>query len=185
MNAASHVWRWAALIALVIIADQLTKWAVLETPAFNALACLDPSIRCGRIELSSVFDLTMLWNRGISFGTFQSSGIMRWILVLVTTGIAIGFAYWLTRAERWFTALSLSLVIGGAVGNLIDRVRFGAVVDFLDFSGPWFGTYIGGVAVGFPWVFNIADAAITVGALLLFLDQFLMSRTKPKQGDPA
>ena len=183
--AIGHLWRWVALIAFVIIADQLTKWMILEMPALNALACLDGTIRCGRIEISSVFDLSMLWNRGISFGTLQSDGLMRWVLVLVTSGIANGFAYWLTRAERWLTALSLSLLIGGAIGNLVDRVRFGAVVDFLDFSGPWFGMYIGQFPVGFPWVFNIADAAITVGAVLLFLDQFLMSRTKPKQGDPA
>ena len=69
MNAAGHVWRWGALIVLMIIADQLTKWMVLQTPAFNALACLDPVVLCGRIEISSVFDLTMLWNRGVSFGT--------------------------------------------------------------------------------------------------------------------
>lgn len=183
--AIGQLWRWVALIVLVIVSDQFTKWLILETPALNALGCLDGTIRCGRIEISSIFDLSMLWNRGISFGTLQSDGLMRWVLVVVTSGIAIGFAYWLTRAERWLTALSLSLVIGGAIGNLIDRIRFGAVVDFLDFSGPWFGVYIGGFPLGFPWVFNIADAGITVGAVLLFLDQFLMSRTKPKQGDPA
>ena len=185
MNAAGHVWRWGALIVLMIIADQLTKWMVLQTPAFNALACLDPVVLCGRIEISSVFDLTMLWNRGVSFGTMQSTGLMRWVLVAFTMAIAVGFAFWLKRAERWLTALSLSLVIGGAIGNLIDRVRFGAVVYFLDFSGPWFGTYIGGFPLGFPWVFNIADAGITVGALLLFFDQFLMSRSKPEEHDPA
>jgi signal peptidase II len=185
MNAAGHIWRWTALIALVIIADQLTKWVVLEMPAFHALECLDPAVRCGRIEVSSIFDFTMLWNRGISFGTLQSAGLMRWVLVGVTMGIAAGFAFWLTRAERWLTALSLSMVIGGAVGNLVDRIRFGAVVDFLDFSGPWFGAYIGQVPVGFPWVFNIADASITVGAVLLFLDQFLMSRSNTEKGDPA
>ena len=185
MMATGHLWRWVALIAFVIIADQLTKLAILSTPELNALGCLDGRLRCGRIEISSIFDLSMLWNRGISFGTLQSDGLMRWVLVAVTTGIAIGFAYWLTKAQRWLTALSLSLVIGGAIGNLVDRVRFGAVVDFLDFSGPWFGVYIGGFPLGFPWVFNIADAAITVGAVLLFLDQFLMSQAKPKQGDPA
>lgn len=175
---------WLALIAFVVIADQLTKWAVLSTPAFNAIDCLDVTVTCGRIELSSVFDLSMLWNRGISFGTLQSDGWMRWVLVLATSGIAVAFVYWLLRAERWLTALSLSLVVGGAIGNLIDRIRFGAVVDFLDFSGPWFGAHIGSWPVGFPWVFNIADAAITVGAVLLFLDQFLMSRSSPegKQG---
>ena len=107
--AIGHLWRWVALIAFVIIADQLTKWMILEMPALNALACLDGTIRCGRIEISSVFDLSMLWNRGISFGTLQSDGLMRWVLVLVTSGIAIGFAYWLTRAERWLTAPEIYL----------------------------------------------------------------------------
>ena len=171
---AGNLYAWIALVAAVIISDQIAKWVVLNTPAFNARACLDITVPCGKIELTPIFDLTMLWNRGISFGTFQSDGIMRWVLVGLTTGISIGFAFWLTRAERWLTALSLSLVIGGAVGNLIDRVRFGAVVDFLDFSGLFF-----------PWVFNIADAAITVGALLLFLDQFLMSRSGPRKHDRA
>lgn len=190
---------WLALIVFVIVADQLTKLAILSTPVFNAIDCLDVTVPCGQIELSSVFDLTMLWNRGISFGTFQSDGLMRWVLVLATSGIACAFVYWLLRAERWLTALSLVLVVGGAIGNLIDRVRFGAVVDFLDFSGPWFGIEIplpgglgfleypfaspamrdGMLGLGFPWVFNIADAAITVGAVLLFLDQFLMSRHSP------
>ena len=170
---------WLALIVFVIVADQLTKLAILSTPAFNAIDCLDVTVPCGQIELSSVFDLTMLWNRGISFGTFQSDGLMRWVLVLATSGIASAFIYWLLRAERWLTALSLALVVGGAIGNLIDRVRFGAVVDFLDFSGPWFGAHVASWPVGFPWVFNIADAAITVGAVLLFLDQFLMSRHSP------
>lgn len=171
---------WLAMIIFVIVADQVSKWAILATPSLNARECLDVTVSCGKIELSSVFDLTMLWNRGISFGTLQSDGWMRWALVLATSGIAVAFIYWLLRAERWLTALSLSLVVGGAVGNLIDRVRFGAVVDFLDFSGPWFGAQIAGVAVGFPWIFNVADAAITVGAVLLFLDQFLMSRTGPE-----
>ncbi|MEE2878035.1 MAG: signal peptidase II [Pseudomonadota bacterium] len=177
MPNAGNRYAWIALIVLVIIADQATKWAILASSTFNALECLDMTIACGRIEISSVFDLTMLWNRGISFGTLQSDGWMRWVLVLATSGIAVAFIFWLMRAERRLTALSLSLVIGGAIGNLIDRVRFGAVVDFLDFSGPWFGAHIGNWPVGFPWVFNIADAAITVGAVLLFLDQFLMSRS--------
>ncbi|GGB66510.1 MULTISPECIES: signal peptidase II [Henriciella] len=178
MATAQNRMLWLGVILAVIVSDQLTKWLILSNPAFNAVPCLDVMVACGKIELSSVFDLTMLWNRGISFGTLQSDGIMRWVLVLATTGIAAGFTYWLFRAERWLTALSLALVIGGAIGNLIDRIRFGAVVDFLDFSGPWFGAHIANWPIGFPWVFNIADAGITVGAVLLFLDQFLMSRNE-------
>ena len=154
-----------SLIPIVLILDQWTKYLVLNEPRFNALGCLDGTERCGQIELSSIFDLTMVWNRGVSFGVGQSEGIMRWVLVAMTVVIAIGFAIWLWRAGRLWTGLALSLVVGGAIGNVIDRVRFGAVVDFFDFSGIYF-----------IWVFNVADAAITVGAVLLFIDQFLMSR---------
>jgi len=153
------------LIPIVLILDQWSKYLVLQEPTFNALGCLDRSEPCGKIEISSIFDLTMVWNRGVSFGVGQSEGIMRWVLVVMTLAIAIGFAIWLWRAGRLWTGLALSLVVGGAIGNVIDRIRFGAVVDFFDFSGIYF-----------IWVFNVADAAITVGAVLLFIDQFLMSR---------
>ena len=169
-----------SLISGLLILDQLTKYWVLTTEDFNALGCLHDRFRCGRIELSSVMDLSMVWNRGMSFGTLQSEGIMRWVLVVLTISIAIGFAVWLFRAERRLTFAALSLVVAGAIGNVIDRIRFGAVVDFFDFSGPWFGWTIGNFAVGFPWVFNVADACITIGAMLLFLDQFLLSRETVK-----
>ena len=158
------------LIPIVIVVDQWSKWLVLNEPRLNALDCLHVPQRCGQIELSPVFDLTMVWNRGVSFGTMQSDGPMRWVLVALTLTIAIGFAIWLVRANRRWTALALALVVGGAIGNVIDRVRFGAVVDFFDFSGLYF-----------IWVFNVADAAISVGAVLLFVDQFLMSRREASQ----
>ncbi len=158
-----------SLIAIVVAVDQWTKSLILGNPVFNARPCLDPTVRCGGIDVSGMFDLSMVWNRGISFGIGQSEGIMRWLLVIMTLAIAIGFAIWLWRAARKWTAIALALVVGGAIGNVIDRVVFGAVVDFLDFSGifrPYF----------FNYVFNVADAAISVGAVLLFVDQFLMSR---------
>lgn len=163
------------LVPVIVILDQWSKAAILNEPKFNAIGCLDQTQRCGQIEVLSFFDLTMVWNRGISFGIGQSEGVMRWLLVILTTAIAIGFSVWLYRAARRFTGLALALVIGGAFGNVIDRVRFGAVVDFLDFSGifrPYF----------FNYVFNIADAAISVGAVLLFVDQFLMSRQDKAAG---
>lgn len=188
------------LLPVVVILDQITKYIVLAEPQFRALECLDRTVRCGKIELSSIFDLTMVWNRGMSFGTLQSEGIMRWVLVLVTVSIAIGFGVWLFRAARRLTITALTLIVAGAAGNVVDRVRFGGVVDFFDFSGPWFGLEIplsgffeylehpfaapsvrdGMLGVGFPYVFNIADAGITIGAALLFLDQFLLSRETPK-----
>ena len=163
------------LIPVIVILDQWSKWLVLNEPTFNALGCLDRTQRCGQIEVVSFFDLTMVWNRGISFGIGQSEGLMRWVLVLMTTAIAIGFTVWLFKATRRFTGIALALVVGGAFGNVIDRVRFGAVVDFFDFSGifrPYF----------FNYVFNVADAAISVGAVLLFVDQFLMSRQEKTAG---
>ena len=162
------------LIPLVVIVDQWTKYLVLNEPRFNSLNCLNdpPGINtCGRIEVSSIADLTMVWNRGISFGIGQSEGVMRWVLFALTLAIAIGFTVWLLRAARWMTGLALALVVGGAIGNMIDRVRFGAVVDFIDFSDVWF-----------KYVFNVADSAVTIGAALLFLDQFLLAQDEKKAG---
>jgi signal peptidase II len=159
-------WRWGVpLIIGIVILDQITKAWVLGASAFNAMECLPNTSLCGKIELSPIFDLTMTWNRGVSFGAFQADGIARWGLFVVIGAIAVGFSVWLFRAERWLTALALAMVVGGAVGNLIDRARFGAVVDFLDFSGLYF-----------PWIFNVADASISVGAAVLLLDQVLAGR---------
>ncbi len=187
---------WAiAIILVVIILDQLTKHLILRAEVFNAYECLNRTGYCGRVELNSVFDLSMVWNRGFSFGLAQSEGIWRWVLFLVQLSVGGLFFYWLMSARHRLTALSLALVVGGAVGNLIDRFRFGAVVDFFDFSGPWFGIEIPlaewlywlepifnhgepdrHLGLGFPYVFNIADAAITVGAICLLIDQFLLNR---------
>ncbi|MBK8198706.1 MAG: signal peptidase II [Acidobacteria bacterium] len=158
------------LVPFVVLADQVSKWLVLAEPRFNSSACFADPQMCGRIPLSGPLDFTMTWNRGMSYGLFQSDGIGRWILAAVMLAIAIGFLVWLLRAEGRWLRLALALVIGGAFGNLIDRVRFGAVVDFIDANGLFF-----------PWIFNIADAAISVGAVLLFVDQFLLSR--PKQAN--
>jgi signal peptidase II len=162
-------WRWGVPLILGIIAlDQIAKAWVLGNSAFRAVDCLPDTTMCGKIELSGIFDLTMTWNRGVSFGAFQAEGLARWGLFVMIGAIAIGFTLWLFRAERRMTALALSMVVGGAVGNLIDRARFGAVVDFLDFSGLYF-----------PWIFNVADASISVGAVALLLDQVLAGRKRP------
>ena len=173
----SKVFRGALffLIPIIVIVDQWTKQLILNEPKFNALGCLDKTQRCGGIEVSGIFDLTMVWNRGVSFGLGQSEGIMRWVLVALTVAIAVGFAIWLFKAQRKLTAIALALVVGGAIGNVIDRVVFGAVVDFLDFSGIWEPYF-------FNYIFNVADAAISVGAVLLFVDQFLMMREEKAAG---
>jgi signal peptidase II len=177
----TRAWRWGIpLIVAIVVVDQLTKAWVLATPEFAALDCLAQRVPCGGIEISALFDFSMTWNRGVSFGAMQAEGLARWGLFVVILGISIGFTIWLLRAERTLTALALSLVVGGAVGNLIDRAIFGAVVDFIDFRGPWFGWVVGGWPIGFPWIFNVADAAISIGAVTLLLDQVLASRRSPR-----
>lgn len=194
---------WAmAIVGVIFFLDQLTKHLVLREDVFNALGCLDRSQACGRIELSSVMDLSMVWNRGFSFGMAQSEGLARWALVLLQITVSGLFLAWLLQAKHRSTALALSMVIGGALGNVVDRIRFGAVVDFFDFSGPWFGIefalpafmeglegiftpelYMDGrLGLGFPYVFNIADAGITIGAILLLVDQFLLKRHDDESG---
>ena len=75
------------LIPVIVILDQWSKWLILNEPKFNALGCLDQTERCGRIDVLPFFDLNMVWNRGISFGIGQSEGVMRWLLVILTTAI--------------------------------------------------------------------------------------------------
>jgi signal peptidase II len=150
-----------SLILGVLALDQLSKYWII-----NVLML--PEI--GKIELSAFFDLTMVWNYGVSFGALKADAVWeRWALVALSGVIATIFAVWLTRASRAQTILALSLVIGGAIGNMIDRIRFGAVADFLDFS-----------ALYFPWVFNVADSAITLGAALLALDMLLNPEEPPQ-----
>jgi signal peptidase II len=158
------------IAAVVFVLDQLTKWLVLGPGRFSPPGCLELGYNCRFIELTPFFDLQMVWNRGISFGLLRADeDLARWGLVATSLVIAGFFAWWLRTAERRMTALALGLVIGGAIGNVIDRIRFGAVADFLDFNGLWF-----------PWVFNIADAGITVGALLLAFDMIFLTEEPGK-----
>lgn len=160
------------LAAIVVAADQITKYVVLGPLDFSPPGCLQMVAPCGFIEISPIFDLRMVWNRGVSFGLLAAGNdVARWALVAGMLVIAGVFAWWMRSAERRLTALALGLVVGGALGNVIDRIRFGAVVDFLDFSGLWF-----------PWVFNVADAAITVGAVLLAFDMLFLTESEPGKG---
>ncbi len=194
----NRYWIWAGPVVLIsLLLDQISKAIVLNTDVFNARECLFQDARiCGQIDLSQSFDLSMVWNYGMSYGLFQTDGIGRWVLFLITLVISFAFLAWMLKAERARTALALALVIGGALGNMIDRARFGAVVDFFDFSGPWFGISFpaesgvfawidkslyhpdGMLGLGFPYVFNVADMAITFGAIILFADQVLADREK-------
>jgi signal peptidase II len=141
-----------ALAVLVIVLDQISKYWILyvyDLPSRFSTPIAGP------------FSLTMVWNRGVSFGLFRADvDLMRWALTLFSIGVALALAFWVRKAQRPLLGIGLGLVIGGAIGNAIDRIRFGAVVDFLDFQRLGF----------FPWVFNVADSAITVGVVFLLLD---------------
>lgn len=146
-----------AIAAVLIVADQITKWIILER------VMVPPRI----IPVTDFFNLVLVWNRGVSFGLFSDGDpSQRWILIGVALAVTTALTVWLWRADRWPVALALGLVIGGALGNVIDRLRFGAVADFLDFH-----------VAGFHWpAFNLADSAITVGVVLLVLDSLFGSR---------
>ncbi|MFZ5671186.1 MAG: signal peptidase II [Pseudomonadota bacterium] len=135
----------------VILADQVMKqWILhgLNLPMLQSVKVLGP------------FHLTMVWNQGVSFGLFRGEAEwVRWALAAFSLGVAGFLAVWARRVERPLLGVSIGLIMGGAIGNLIDRVRFGAVADFIDLK-----------ALYFPWVFNIADSAITIGVVLLLFD---------------
>lgn len=135
----------------VIILDQITKWIVLVTIPLHESVSI----------IQGFFDLVHVRNRGVAFGIMNRPGSQAvfYLLTLVTLAAVVLLVFWFTRlsAREEKAALGISLVVGGALGNLIDRVRMGEVVDFLDFH---LGT--------FHWpAFNVADSAITVGTLWL------------------
>jgi signal peptidase II len=124
----------------------------------------------GQIPVLPIFRLSMVMNRGVSYGLLRADNdLQRFLLVAAAAAVVAVLAFWVRQADRPLFATAIGLVIGGALGNnLIDRVRIGQVVDFLDFSG-----------LGFPWVFNVADSAITVGVVLLLIDSFFGPKPSP------
>lgn len=137
----------------VALADQASKVWIVEIVQLREKR---------HIDLSSIFDLTWVQNFGASFGMLAGglgSRILLSVLSLLIAGVLVA---WLGRVERKIPATGIAFIVGGAVGNLFDRVAYGYVIDFLDFSGMWF-----------PWVFNVADMAINVGIACLLLDAFL------------
>jgi signal peptidase II len=137
---------------VVLLADQGSKWWVL-----NVLHLPD----VGQIVVLPVLNLTMVWNRGVTFGLLNGLGQAgSWILAAVALAIVIGLGAWLRKADSRLVAVALGAIAGGAVGNVADRLRFGAVVDFIHAH-----------AYGWSWyVFNVADAAIVCGVAALVLD---------------
>ena len=153
-------------LALAIFAvDQLTKWVVTVPLQLQAKA---------QIVLLPVFNLTWVENNGISLGLLNATTPTgRWLLVALTAGIALGVAWWITREERRGDQLALALVLGGAMGNIVDRTRHGYVVDFADLHFGAFRPFL---------VFNVADAAISIGVAILLLRAFLYRDAPNKSG---
>lgn len=143
----------------IVIVDQLTKWAA--TQAFDkpmSVCASEPYINVTR-EVSPIVDLSLLCNQGVSWGLLQGdSALKRWGLLAFAILMVVVLLNLLASTKDTFSRMCLSLVVGGAIGNAIDRALFGAVTDFVNASD-----------IGFNYVFNVADSAITVGIIGLLL----------------
>ena len=144
----------AALAVATVVCDQLHKaWMIT----------IFGDTQRPKITVTPFFDLVLVWNRGISYGLFkQNSDAGRWVLIGFAVAAAIALTYWLAQLQTRLAAASVGLIIGGALGNAIDRVHYGAVADFFSFH-----------VSGFNWyVFNLADVAIVAGVVGLLYDSF-------------
>ncbi len=152
-------WRLgAAAIGVVLILDQASKQVALD--AFTPI---------DRVALLPFLDLTLAWNRGVSFGMFGSGAAPPIVFVLVAVAISAFLVWQMLKAETRLAALGYALIVGGAVGNVVDRAIYGAVIDFIllywrDWSWP---------------VFNVADMAITFGVCLILADSLWPKRDSP------
>ena len=151
------------IAAVVVILDQLSKWWILDVVHLDVK---------GQVPVLPVLNLTLVMNRGVSYGLLRADGPAgRWMLVGAAFVVVVALIVWVRKADRPLFATALGLVIGGAIGNnLVDRARLGQVVDFIDVS-----------ALHFPWVFNLADSAISVGVVLLLWDSFFPAKTSGEQ----
>ena len=155
---------WIIIAAVIVIADQLTKWAIIEwIPLYD------------KVPLNSFINLTHQKNPGAAFSFLaDAGGWQRWFFVALSSIVSVVIAVWLWRIRKdGQTVLSagLAFVLGGAIGNLIDRILLGHVTDFIQ---VWFGSW------AFP-SFNVADAGISVGAALLIIDALFLSGREDKQ----
>ena len=152
---------WVALATFVL--DQASKLYLLfgyDLPVREPLV------------LAPFLELIVVWNQGISYGLFrQHTEVGRWILVAVQIAAAVGLSLWMVRASGRILVLSLAMIVGGAVGNALDRIVYGAVFDFVHFHvGAW------------SWyVFNVADVAIVAGVIGLIYDSLVLERRRTRQ----
>lgn len=149
---------------LVLAADQASKWWIL-----NGLHL--PEV--GQIVLLPVLKFTFVENRGVTFGLLNGLGSYSYLaLAGVAFAVVVGLGIWLRRAKSWVVAISLGAIVGGAISNVVDRLRFGWVVDFINADiGFW------------PYVFNLADAAIVCGVAALLLDSLFTRPRAPRSSE--
>lgn len=160
MRSSSHFFNIGAyLTAIVALLDQTSKWWITEhTLRYTYLH-----------PVTSFLNFRLNWNKGVTFGLFNDfNEWMPYILIAVALVILILLLNWLRKATTLYAALGLGLIMGGAIGNVIDRIKYGSVVDFLDFH-----------VMGYHWyTFNLADSAIVVGVGLLMIENLAMRRKK-------
>ena len=155
---------WMGVAALVIVADQVTKWAIIEWVSLYE-----------KVPLNSFINLTHQRNTGAAFSFLaDAGGWQRWFFVVLATVVSVVIAVWMWRIRHERLAVlsaGLALVLGGAIGNLIDRAQYGYVTDFIK---VWFGDW------AYP-SFNVADVGITVGAAFLIIDALFFSGREEKK----
>jgi len=161
--------RFGFLVALVVFGlDQLVKWWVTGPLGVNHLG--------DEFYILSFFQFTYTENNGISLGLLNATTeIGRWMLVGLTSAIAIGVAYWLGREKNRIDQVALGMVLGGALGNILDRTRHGYVVDFADLHFGSFRPFL---------IFNVGDAAISIAVVILLLRAFLSRKDQAKGSGP-
>ncbi|MFL6744061.1 MAG: signal peptidase II [Sphingomicrobium sp.] len=156
-----------AVAALIFARVQLAKWVVTGPLLLREV---------GQIVLLPIFNLTYTENNGISLGLLNATNpVGRWMLVGLTSAIAVGVAYWIGKEKNRGDQIALGMVLGGALGNILDRVRFGYVVDFADLHFGAFRPFL---------VFNVGDAAISIGVVILLLRAFLTRKEHSEGQEP-
>lgn len=160
-------WAAYAIAAVVLILDQLSKYWILSVLRLPEYAT---------VEVVWPLQFTRIWNQGVSFGLLQAGNdVVRWGMVAFSLLVAMVLINWVRKSRpRMLAAIGYGMLIGGAIGNAIDRARFGAVVDFIDVQRLGF----------FPWIFNVADSGITVGVILFLLDSLRRERPADGVGSP-